>query len=96
MDKKTLDTIETLFYNFGDVSKNIGRVETDGKSENMKKYEKLCKEREEILSEFRAFVKQCKAAWRFGVVAELAYAADLKSAVLRHVGSSPTYLIRKV
>jgi hypothetical protein len=37
-------------------------VETDGKAEHMKKYEKLCKERDFVVSEFRNFVKQFKAA----------------------------------
>ena len=62
MDRKMLDKIEELFYNFGETSKHIGRVETDGKAENMKKYDKLCKEREFVLSEFRTLVKQLKTA----------------------------------
>ena len=78
MDKKTLDKLEELFYNYGEISKHIGRVETDGKAEHMKKYEKLCKERDFVVSEFRNFVKQLKAAWWFGNVAELAYAADFE------------------
>ena len=44
MDRKMLDKLEELFYNFGETSKHIGRVETDGKTENAKKYDKLCKE----------------------------------------------------
>jgi hypothetical protein len=62
MDKKTLDRLEELFYNYGETSKHIGRVETDGKADHMKKYEKLCKERDFVVSEFRNFVKQFKAA----------------------------------
>jgi hypothetical protein len=62
MDKKTLDRLEELFYNYGETSKHIGRVETDGKAEHMKKYEKLCKERDFVVSEFRNFVKQLKTA----------------------------------
>jgi hypothetical protein len=62
MERKMLDKLEELFYNFGETSKHIGRVETDGKAENTKKYDKLCKEREFVLSEFRTLVKQLKTA----------------------------------
>ena len=62
MDRKMLDKLEELIYNFGETSKHIGRVETDGKADHMKKCEKLCKERDFVISEFRNFVKQLKTA----------------------------------
>ncbi len=58
MEKQDLKKIEELFYIFGDVSKNIGRIETDGKEDNMKKYEKLCRDRESAISEFSQIIKK--------------------------------------
>ena len=87
MDRKMLDKLEELFYNFGETSKHIGRVETDGKAENMKKYDKLCKEREFVLSEFRTLVKQLKTAWQFGDV-DQRQSQRIQNA--SSVGSNPT------
>jgi hypothetical protein len=58
MEKIDIKKIEELFYIYGDVSKNIGRIETDGKDDNMKKYERLCKERESAISEFSLLIKK--------------------------------------
>ena len=62
METKMRHKLEEYYYKIGKTSKHIGRVETDGKTENAKKYDKLCKEREFVLSEFRALVKQLKTA----------------------------------
>jgi|APGre2960657373_1045057.scaffolds.fasta_scaffold06392_4 hypothetical protein len=58
MEKNDIKKIEELFYTFGDVSKNIGRIETDGKNDNMKKYDKLCRERDSVVSEFSLIIKK--------------------------------------
>jgi hypothetical protein len=46
--KIKLEEFEELFFKFGDVCKHIGRIETDGKKDNIKKYDQLCREKEEL------------------------------------------------
>jgi hypothetical protein len=58
---KDFQKIEEMFYTYGDVCKNIGKIETDGKDENDKRYDKLCKEREQLMKDFDAEIKALKA-----------------------------------
>ena len=58
---KQYDRIEELFYSYGDPCKGVGRIETDGKDDNKKRYEKLCNEREQMMKEFDELVKALKA-----------------------------------
>jgi len=58
---KQYDRIEELFYSYGDTCKGMGRIETDGKDDNKKRYEKLCNEREQMMKEFDELVKALKA-----------------------------------
>jgi hypothetical protein len=53
--------MEELFYSYGDTCKGIGRIETDGKDDNKKRYEKLCNEREHMMKEFNELIKTLKA-----------------------------------
>ena len=55
------DRMEELFYSYGDTCKGIGRIETDGKDDNKKRYEKLCNEREHMMKEFNELIKSLKA-----------------------------------
>lgn len=59
---KHCERLEELFYSYGDTCKGIGRIETDGKDENDKRYEKLCKEREHLMKEFDELVKALKGS----------------------------------
>jgi hypothetical protein len=52
--------MEELFYSYGDTCKGIGRIETDGKDDNKKRYEKLCNEREHMMKEFNELIKALK------------------------------------
>lgn len=60
MAKVKLEEFEELFFKFGDVCKHIGRIETDGKKDNMKKYDQLCKEKEETAKEFSQLINYFK------------------------------------
>lgn len=56
------ENIENLFYSYGDVCKNIGKIETDGKQDNQKKYDRLCDEKENLMKDFKAQIKALKGA----------------------------------
>lgn len=60
MAKIKLEEFEELFFKFGDVCKHIGRIETDGKKDNIKKYDQLCREKEELAKEFSQLINYFK------------------------------------
>lgn len=60
MSKIKLEEFEELFFRFGDICKHIGRIETDGKKDNIKKYDQLCKEKDSTAREFSYLVSSLK------------------------------------
>lgn len=60
MNSKILEEIKDAFYAFGHVSYQIGRIETDGVDAHQKKYDKLCKEKEELKNRFEELLKEIK------------------------------------
>lgn len=61
MKSKVFEEIKDVFYAFGHVSYQIGRIETDGVDAHQKKYEKLCKEKEELNNRFKELLKECRS-----------------------------------
>lgn len=56
MSRIKFEEFEELFFKFGDICKHIGRIETDGKKDNIKKYDQLCREKDVAVKEFSELV----------------------------------------
>lgn len=60
MGKFKIEEFEEIFFRFGDICKHIGRIETDGKKDNIKKYDQLCREKDNTAREFSDLVSSLK------------------------------------
>lgn len=60
MGKFKVEEFEEIFFRFGDICKHIGRIETDGKKDNIKKYDQLCRDKDSTVREFSDLVSSLK------------------------------------